>query len=245
MTRPTYPRAVISAANVKVLGHGNSLMAGVGASSPSTYWLARMAGLAPFAGKGITVENHGVGGMSIATDVGAGTMMATAAAAIDANLAAGKINILVIHEGINEPKGNGYNGTSTHNSWKAYCLARKAAAAAAGKILRIVTMTTTPAGADPTGGGQTAINTRMASIVVFNNLMRQQYRDYADVLCDVAAHPPFAAMYAANDWTQAAFVASGAYARSDGTADDYTHLGDAGYLKMAYPAARAMCRVRK
>ncbi len=99
----------ITAPGIKVLVHGNSLAAGVGASSAANYWPAQMNAQSPFAGKGIIVENHGVGGQSISVDAGNGTMMTSGPSAIDANLVAGKTNILIAHEIINEIKVNGFN----------------------------------------------------------------------------------------------------------------------------------------
>ncbi|MDO9313397.1 MAG: SGNH/GDSL hydrolase family protein [Burkholderiaceae bacterium] len=245
MMAMTYPRAGVASSTMAVFAHGNSLTAGVGASSVGNYWPALASGLAPLLGKGITISNRGVGGQSIFVDAGNGTMTNTAAAAIDANLVAGKINVLLVLEYTNELKANGFNAAAAHTALKNYCLARKAAAASVGKALQIIVGTCPPSGADPTGGGQTAINSRNAAMIAANALTRQQYRDYADVLWDLAEVAPFKAIFAGGVFTQAPFIAAGVWARSDGVADDYTHFGNSGYALLAESAARAIARVRK
>lgn len=243
MTRIIYPRAPITSANIKILVHGNSLAAGIGASNASNFWPTQMNAQFPLVGKNILIENHGVSGQSMFTDAGAGTMIVTAPTAIDANLVSGKINILIAHEFTIEIRTNGFNPIAAHNSWSTYCLARKTAAANAGKKLQIITMTTIPCGGDP-GNGQTSINARMAGIITTNALMRLNYRSYSDILCDVAAYEPFATMYANNIWTNSAFINAGVYHRSDGQPDDSVHLGNSGYAVMAHAAAVAVSRVR-
>ncbi|KQP36136.1 hypothetical protein [Pseudorhodoferax sp. Leaf274] len=246
MRRIDYPRAPVTSAAMVIHGHGNSIMAGASASDTSMWWMAQMATMDPLAGKGITINNRGVGGQSIATERAGyeGLMMSvTAPSAIDANLVAGKINVLICSEFVNELAANGYNGAAAHASWKTYCLARKAAAASAGRTLRIITCTTQPFGS--VSAPQATVDSRMAQLIIANNLMRQSYREYADVLCDIAAHGAFGAMYGANVWTQAAFVAAGVYAPSNGSSIDYLHPGNSGHTIIARCAARAITRVRR
>lgn len=243
-----YPRAKVASASMAILAHGNSLTAGVGASSSANYWPAQMALVAPVLGSGITPNNQGVGGQSISVDAGAGTMASTAASAIDANLAAGKINVLIALEYTNELKPNGNNAAAAHAAMKAYCLARKAAATSAGKQLRIIVGTCPPAGADPLVNGATAkarIDARNSAIIAANALTRAQYRDYADVLWDLAMEEPFKTIFANGVFTNAVFQAAGIWAMSDGSPDDYTHFGDSGYQLMGQSAARAIARVRR
>jgi hypothetical protein len=87
-------------------------------------------------------------------------------------------------------------------------------------------------------------NTRMAAVVTANELMRTNYRSYSDQLLDLAGHEPWASMYAAGDWSNAAFAAQPFYRRSDGVADDNIHPGDAAYARIGAIAARAITRVR-
>jgi lysophospholipase L1-like esterase len=241
--RRLFPRAKLSSTDFKIVTAGNSLGAGVGASGTSTRWQGVMQTKQPLNGKGITLVNRAVAGMSIATNAGAGTMLAQAAT-IDADVDATKHNILIVHEFINDLKANNFNATASHTAWANYCLARKAAAKTKGAKLTIITMTTTPAGAVPAGEGQAWADSRNAAIIQANNLMRTHWAEYADILCDVAAYPVFANMFAANVWTPEAFIATGLWARSDGTADDYTHPGNAGYAVIGGMAAEAVKRVR-
>jgi hypothetical protein len=240
-----YPRAPVSSSALKIIVHANSLGFGAGTSSTNKRWPSVMNTLAPLAGKGISISNVSVAGMGIVTNSGAGTMTATAPSSVDPLLDPAKLNVLFIHEFINELKGNSNNVNAAMSAWAAYCQARRTAAANAGAKLFIVTMTTTPAGAAPAGQGQSWVDARMAAIRGCNESMRRNYRGYADLLIDMAAVEPFASMYAANVWTPAAFQASGLWAMSDGSADDYTHFGDSGYALMAAVAARAIPRIRK
>lgn len=241
----SYPRAPITSALMAARAHGNSLTAGVGASSSAAYWPAQAAGLPPLQGTGITIANSGVGGQSILVDAGSGTMTNTAAAAVDANLVAGKRNVLMVLEYTNELKANGNDVAAAHTALKNYCLARRAAAASAGRELRIIVATCPPAGADPTGGGQTAIDARCNAMISANQLTRQRFREYADVLCDLAAYEPFRSIFAGGVFTNSVFISAGIWARSDGQADDYTHFGDSGYLLIARAFAAAVKRVRR
>lgn len=240
-----YPRAPITAATMNLMGHGNSLMFGAGTSSASKRWLSQMLLLPPFAGKGMTVRNAGVAGMGISTNSGAGTMTASAPTSIDPYYDPAKLNVLFLHEFINDLKGNSNNVSMSLNGFASYVAARRAAAASAGAKLFVIAMTTTPAGAAPAGQGQAWVNARMTAIAACNAAMRAEPRRYCDLLVDIAAMEPFASMYAANVWTPAAFQATGLWAISDGSGDDYTHFGDSGYARMAAVAALAAPRIRR
>lgn len=243
----SYPRQRISPADTVIIAHGNSLTAGAGASSAANYWPALAATLAPLVDTGAAIINKGVGGQAIKNDSGSGTMIATGPAAVDAELVAGKVNILAALEYTNEMKAVSNDAAVAHAAMKEYCLARRAAAAAAGKVLRILVATAPPAGADPlvNGGSQQArIDARCNAIKAANQLMREQYRDYADCLCDLAMLAPFKAIFDSGVYTQEAFQASGLWAMSNGQPDDYTHFGDSGYLFIAQAFARAIARVR-
>jgi hypothetical protein len=235
-----YPRAPITSASMNLMGHGNSLMYGSGTSSSSKRWLSQMLLLPPFAGKGMTVRNAGVAGMGISTNSGAGTMTASAPTSIDPHYDPARLNVLFLHEFINDLKGNSNNVTLSLNAFANYVAARRAAAANAGARLFVVAMTTTPAGEAPSGQGQAWVNARMTAIASCNAAMRADPRRYCDLLIDIAATQPFASMYAADDWTPAAFVATGLWG-----ADDLTHFGDSGHTLMAAAAARGAPRIRR
>lgn len=240
-----YPRQRITGpSDIKVLVHANSIGAGVGASAPAAYWPAVMNTLPILAGKGITVDNRSIGGMSISNIGATNAMVLTAPTAIDANLHATAHNVLFAHEFINELRMNGRNALNAFNQFKAYCLARKKYAAANGRKLSIVVCTTTPVGAD-SGNGQAWVDSRMAAIAASNQMIREQYRDFADVLCDVARYEPFNTMFINNIWTPDKFNEVLVYERSDGQPVDLTHLGDAGYQILARAGAHALARVRR
>jgi lysophospholipase L1-like esterase len=169
-------------------------------------------------------------------------MKSTAPTVIDANLQAGKLNVLIAWEFTNEISGNGRDPVAAHTQWASYCNARRAAAAAAGKKLYIITVGLIPAGA----GATTAItDSRMAAMIAANRLLRANYRTYSDQFVDVAAMEPFRSLYAGGDWSTSAFDSASVYHRSDGTADDRVHLGDAGYALVGKTIAQAVKRVRR
>ena len=230
--RRLYPRAPITSAAMNILAHGNSLTAGVGAgaSSSAARWTDVAQGLL-----GVGVSNHGVGGQSIQA------MRTSATSVIDPNLAAGKLNVLVAWEFTNEVSTNGRNAVAAHAQWVTYCNERRAAAAAAGRKLYIITVGLIPAAA---GATTTITNERMAAMASANSLLRTNFRSYSDQFIDLAAHEPWKSLYAGGDWSTAAFDAIGVYHRSDGTADDRVHLGDAGYAQVGKIIAQAIKRVR-
>ena len=241
--RLSLPRAPVSSTQMLVHIHGNSLGAGVGASAPSKWWPAVMSTLPPLAGQSVTVRNRSVGGMSFyALDGMTPTNMATTAPAeIDAALSSAALNVLFVHEFINELRANGNNATAAFDECKKYCLARKASAAAAGKRLSIVICTTTPVRA---GATDALINARMAGIIQTNTWLREQYRDFSDVLCDVAMWEPFRSLIAGGDWSTSAFSDAQVFNKSDGNPPDWAHLGDAGYAILAKAGALALAKVR-
>lgn len=234
-----YPRYKFAASSFVLICDGNSLTAGVGASGSSAYWPAVANSLSPTAGLGVTPTNVAVAGQGIATIDGGGpasSMTSRGAAQVDANLVSAKMNILAAWEFTNEVKYLAGDAATAHANMKAYCLARRAAAASAGKTLRIVVATAIPA----LYGSQTqgTINAWNAALQTANTLMRQQFRSYADVLCDIAGYAPFAGLFAAGDFTATPFDATGVYS------GDRVHLNDAGYLLVGRAFARAFARVR-
>ena len=241
----TYPRLVPSATSLRAIAHGNSLTAGTGSSAFEMWWTSQMKNYAPMLNSGASVYNRGVGGQSIKVDAGWGTMLNTGASAIDATLSATQRNVLMVLEYTNELKANGFNAAAAHDAMAEYCAARRAAAASAGKDLYIIVGTCPPAGGDPTGGGQTAIDARNNAMIATNALTRANYRDYADQLWDLAGEPVFAEIFANGDFSADVFINAKIWNRSDGVAIDKTHFGDSGYALIGKSAARAIARVRR
>lgn len=240
----TYPRQTINSTAIKVIVEGNSTDFGVGASNTANTWPELLKSQAPLSGKSITVQNLAVGGKAI-TNVGGNTNNLTAdkTSLINA-MSATAHNIVFVSEFINELRLNNINAQSAYDAMVTYCLAVKSEAAAANKKLSLVIRTTTPAGAAPAGEGQPWINSRMAAIVQCNQWIRTRYRDFADVLFDIAMLAPFRAMYEANIWTPAAFDLAGVYQLSNGDPKDNTHMGDSGNLVIAKGGALAVTRIR-
>lgn len=65
------------------------------------------------------------------------------------------------------------------------------------------------------------------------------------LLMDLGAEEPWASMFAANDWSDAAFATRPFYQHSDGTGMDKVNMGNAGYARIAQVAARTLLRIRK
>lgn len=238
MRLSTYPRAAVAGASMKIIAHGNSLVIGTGngASGSAASWPTVMQSLAPLAGAGVTVLNRGAGGQGITQ------MLSSAATAVDANLDPTKLNVLMAWEFTNEVRTNGYNAAAAMAVWIQYCNERRAAAAAAGAKLCVISMTTIPAAS---AASQPDRDARARAMNAVNVLMRANYRSYADILLDVAAVEPFATLFRNDVWTQATFDAVPEYLRSDNGVVDSVHLGDLGYARVAAAAARAITRVRR
>ena len=226
-----YPRAPITSSAMNIVAHGNSLTAGTGTSGNSARWTDVAAAIL-----GIGVNNQGIGGQTIQA------MKTSAPTAVDANLQAGKLNVLVGWEFTNEVSTNGRDAAAAHTQWASYCTARRAAAAAAGKKLYIITVGLIPAGA---GATPTITNDRMAAMMAADDLLRKNYRSYSNQFVDLAAHEPWKSLYAGGDWSTTAFNAAGVYHRSDGTPDDRVHMGDSGYARVGQIIAQAIKRVRR
>lgn len=229
-----FPRVPVTTAAMNIIAHGNSLTAGEGAGGSPFRYTDIAADIL-----GVPILNQGVGGQSIQV------MRTSAQTVVDPNLVSGKLNVLVAWEFTNEVSTNGRNGTAAHDQWVLYCNARRAAAAAAGKQLHIISVGLLPAAA----GTTTAItNARMAAMIVADNLLRANYRTYSDQHVDLAAVEPFKTLYAGADWSHSAFDATGMYNRfgnGDGSANDRVHLGRDGYLLVGQVIAQAIRRIRK
>ncbi len=229
-----FPRVPVTSAAMNIIAHGNSLTAGEGSTGGEARWTNVAAAIL-----GVPILNQGVGGQSIQA------MKVSAPTVVDPNLVSGKLNVLVAWEFTNEVSTNGRDGTAAHTQWASYCTARRAAAAAAGKQLHIISVGLLPAAA----GTTTAItNARMAAMIVADNLLRDNYRTYSDQHIDLAAVEPFKSIYAGGDWSVTAFNNTGMYNRfgdGDGTPNDRVHLGNSGYLLVGQTIAQALRRVRK
>lgn len=230
-----YPRAPITSSAMKIICHGNSHVAGEGASSTATRWTSILGTESPVSGTGVTIINSGIGGQSITA------MLGNAATAVDAQLDAGKLNVLIGQEFGNEMAANGRDAAAAHAKWVTYCNARRAAAVAQGKRLYIITV-----GLHPTGAAATPAETlaRIQSVQAANVLIRANFRSYCDQFIDLAAFEPFASLFAGGDYTVSAFQASGMYSRDDGVALDRVHMGNAGHALVGRIVAQALRKVR-
>lgn len=230
-----YPRAPITSSAMKIICHGNSHVAGEGASSTTTRWTGVLGTLAPVTGTGVSIVNSGIGGQSITA------MLGNAATAVDAQLESGKLNVLIGQEFGNEMAANGRDAAAAHAKWVTYCNARRAAAVSQGKRLYIITV-----GLHPTGAATTYPETlaRIASVLAANTLIRDNYRSYCDQFVDLAAFAPFSTLFEGGDFTVGAFQANGMYSRDDGTPLDRVHLGNAGHALVGRIIAQALRKVR-
>lgn len=238
-----FPRLKLVAATQKWLLAGNSVADGQGTSGDSMRYSSVVVTLPPLLGTGITIDNRAVPGMGIKTTSGSGTMIAQAPTIINA-MDAAKENFLILQEGVNEPKVTGFIPAATMSAWEELCGLYRAGAKNKGARLHIIICTTPPAGSIPAGENQAYVNTRMACITATNTLLRRDYRKFADQLVDFAALPVYAAMTAANDWTDAAFLATGLYGQNNGAARDNTHFGNAGHAYCAAGLAKEIVRMR-
>lgn len=231
-----YARPTFEASAIKIICHGNSHTEGEGSSSTSTRWTGMMQTHLPLSGKSIPVVNTGIGGQSITAMIG------NAATAVDAHLASGVLNILFAQEFGNELSANGRDVGAAWTKWITYCNARRAAAEAANKKLWIITVGMHPSGAAAT---QELRDARVQSTMAVNDLLRRRFREHSDQFIDLGASEPFKTLYEGGVWTSATFNEAAVYQRSDGTADDMVHMGNAGHAVLGALAARALLRVRR
>lgn len=232
-------------AKTKVIAAGNSIIYGQGATDRATLcWVKLLETLDPLVSKGATVLNNGVGGNTIAAPKpGYGSMMgrlATDVAALDAS----KLNVVICGEFTNEvgaamvATGTSANGVAAHAAWVTYFAAFRAAAKAKGARVIMVTVTTIPAGAPNNATADQlayALDINENGYKVANELMRANWRSYADGIIDIAALPVFATLFANSTYTYAALSATGLYRQYGGYYDGY-HPGDAGYAYMVTAA---------
>lgn len=237
-----YPRQPVSGMLIHV--HANSLATATGGFPSSAAWPEQIKSLAPIAGSGVTIRNMSVGGRSFETPHAEvpSTLSGTAATEIDAQLSSTLHNVLVVHEFINELKATNISASASLASCIRYCQARRAAADAAGKKLSIVLGTVTPYF---TSLGQVEVDRRMNAVIEINNYLRANYRNFADVLWDMAAQEPFRTIInsaSGTGWKRSAFEASCVY--DPGETTYALHLNPSGYHILAQGAARAVARVR-
>lgn len=229
-----YPRAALTASNVSVLGVGNSHMFGEGSTSGMA-WFSQLAAMFP----ALTFVNTGIGGQRIQS------MIDNIATQVYQRLVSGKINIIFAQEFGNEMANNGRDAAAAHAKWVTYCNMIRTYAANNNRKVYLITVGLHPSGAAATYAETLA---RIASVQAANALIRTNYRSYCDQFIDLAAHQPFAALFAGGDFTEAGFAASGMYNRAtngDGQPNDRVHMGNAGHTRVANIAADAIRRVRR
>lgn len=237
----------------KVIAVGNSIIYGQGASDRATLcWVKLLETLEPLKTRGMTVLNNGVGGNTIsAPKPGYGSMMARLATDVAA-LDVSKLNIVICGEFTNEigavmaNTGQGANGVAAHEAWIAYFAAFRAAAKARGARVRMITVTTIPAGAPANATAEQlayAVDVNENGFKVANTLMRAGWRSYADGIIDIAALPTFATLFSNGVYTSTVLGATGLYRQYGGYYDGY-HPGDAGYAYMVTAAPQVMRRLR-
>lgn len=234
-----YPRFKYVAAGFKLICDGNSLTAGAGTSGNAGRWPDQASLLVPLAGMGVTPVNIAVSGQATVTQgTGPSTMSGRAATQLFPQFVTNRLNILCATEFTNEVKFNGANGAAAWAALKAYCLAARAAANAAGAKLAIVVGTAPPALYSSVP--QATINAQNAALMVANSLARSDYANAGvDAVADVAANPIFANLFASGVFTTASFNATGAYDT------DNVHFNDTGYGKYYAPVfAAALSRIR-
>jgi len=149
--------------------------------------------------------NVGVGGSMFAT-------LESRAAALDATISTHALNVLTVWCGTNETTFPG-NATTTHDSLRSYCLARRAAGW--DKIIVATAMARTDQPNEAWRGA-------------YNTLIRNNYTTYADGLIDVAANANLGTEFAYNN----------SYFHTD-----HIHLSATGCTEMAAIAAPVIAAV--
>lgn len=230
--RRSYPR-LLPSSSLKIIWDGNSIGYGTGTSDPTTKApSARLADYAPIAGSGVTVANIAVAGQSVITlGTAPSTMVARVSTALVPQLAAGKLNLVICHEDVNELVQNSNNVTTAINGWKSYTAAIRAGAASAGKQVQIMRLTAEAGRASTQTDAQ--IIARNACRKAINDIVRRDFRAMGfDYLCDIARMYPYAQIEDADDYSAAAFAVwnarLGFWNKDDGQGIDYLHQGNAG-----------------
>lgn len=239
-------------ATVNVFAAGNSIIYGTGSTDRLTKaWVKLIEQVDPLLAAGMTVNNQGIGGQTIASVKPGYTSMVNTMASLVNLLSTTKTNVVIIGEFTNEigsvmtNTGNGADGALAHSVWVTYCNNLRAAAAAKGAKIVIVTVSTIPAGqAQSPDAANIAyvLDVNENGFKVANTLMRNTWRTYADAFIDIAALPTFANMYDTSNYTYASLYGSNMYHQLNAGYDGY-HPGDAGYAYMATAAPQVLRRL--
>jgi hypothetical protein len=230
MGRPTLNSVgrVRHAGGSNTVWDGNSLFAGVGASSGANRVPEKTGSLAPLAGTGSTVVNLGVSGQTWRQMDG---LDSGNAADVDAAWVAGKTNILIVWETTNAVFNAGRTGIQAAQDEAQYIADRKAV-----HPWKVVALTTIPR---QNADAQATLDAKNAELVAADNYMRRNYRSMGiDVLVDLRAPgSPFAfANYLPTTWDAQA----GLWNEASG---GRVHLSDAGYLIVAQMVASGLRRI--
>lgn len=221
----------ISNSNIYV--DGNSISAGQDSTSGNTYpeQLLNEYPLNKCYTNGAIV-NEAVGGQTTLD------MIADAATNIDTLFDSNKTNILLAWEARNHLVVDNPTLQVALDKLEEYCLARKTA----NSDLKIITATILPSWYGSYGGDTTVTgyNNLKADTVSFNQLLRDNYTDFADYLIDFETIADFG-LYPANEEDGYAFSATRPVANT--YYSDGTHLNDNGYSVIAKEFNKAIWQI--
>lgn len=239
-------------ATVNIIAAGNSIIYGTGSTDRLTKsWVKLIEQVDPLLAAGMTVNNQGIGGQTIASVKPGYTSLVNTMTSLVNLLSTTKLNIVIIGEFTNEigsvmaNTGNSANGALAHAAWVTYFNNLRAAADAKGAKVKLITVTTIPAGqAQNPDAANIAytLDVNENGFKVANTLMRNTWRSYADGIIDIAALPIFANMYNTSTYTYTALFGSLMYRQANAAYDGY-HPGDTGYSYMATAAPQVLRRI--
>lgn len=216
-------------ANTNVVWHGNSLVAGNGASGGQTLPV-QVAARAPMAGSGAATSNFGVNGQNL------DGMLSTAPGTVDAAWVSGKTNVLIMWEVTNSVFGTLKTASQTQTLITNYVAARKAA-----HPWSVLYLTTIPRCAGGNVTDQTSRDNLNGIMTTVDAYVRANYKSMGiDAVCDVRqAGSPFAF----TDYLPATFDAiQSLWSEGSGA---QIHLNNAGYGVVAGYVASALRRLPK
>lgn len=222
------PKVRFRSGRTNVVFHGNSLVSSAYATTPMP---ARVQALPPIIGQ-VSCVNRGIPGYSWNNLIGDGPN-------VDSLWVDGQTNVLVLWEGTNTIKNNGYDGASCYSNAVSYTSGRLEA-----HPWLIVHMTTLPFRYSPlTDAEADALNN---AIGAYNNLLRANWRSMgAKALVDLGqAGSPFAPPM---DNSTEAFSAMNYGGSTIWTASEpgqWVHLNDNGYAAVAQMVAATLMRLR-
>lgn len=224
----------MSPSDTSVVCLGNSLTFGEGASGLGFKWPFVIGTLPPLAGTGIAPINAGVEGDTI------DNMIARLGSVLSPHLNSGRTTYLLLQEFTNQLPQNALSTTNAQARWLTLIAsARSLAAGVAGAVLKVITMTTTPALISSAYEGVNDVAFNVA-VNVTNAWQRANWRTWADGIADEAGLQVFQPLLSAGTYTQAEFHAAGIWQRSDGVAEDDIHFGNTGYGLLAGVAGAAL-----